>query len=182
MAFYNMTFYNMTFYNILFYLYNLGIIAYKYTLFMYYYLTSHNDIKISKNNKRVNIANIKIQDEDQIIICHKNKKYSLIKKYYNDNIIDIINSLYNLRPEISIKKIILIKDIKYNSKYTFTDDELLDNILMYYGPNNDIYNGQYKIKLKDLRDDQNNEIMIDKISYIDNNFDEVTLFGDDFIR
>ena len=52
---------------------------------------------------------------------------------------------------------------------------------MYYGPINDLYNNEYKIKLKDIRDNKNNELNIKRIKFVDNNFLEKELLADDYL-
>ena len=52
---------------------------------------------------------------------------------------------------------------------------------MYYGPSNNLYNNIYDIKLRDVRDDKNNDLLIRKINYIDNNFNKKELTGDDYL-
>jgi hypothetical protein len=162
--------------------YKINMIVYKYILFFYYYITSYNDIKLFKNNKKMYIiTNLTIKNDDQIIFKIKNKKYCVLKKDYNE-IIDIVNDIYNYESKISINRILIIKDVKYDCKINYTNDDILKYILMYYGPNNDLYNDLFKIKLIDIKDDQNVNLLIRKIQYVNNNFEEIVLSGNDYLR
>ena len=171
---------------ILAFLYRINIILYKYILYFYYYLISYNSIKIYKNSKQITLYNLHIDNDDQIIIEIKNKKYSLINKEYNNNIIDIINKLYQTKFEISINKILFIKDIQYNIishryDYDYNYDDMLKFILMYYGPNNDMFENEFNIRICDIKDDKNNNLCIKKLVYINNSFEEITLNGEEYL-
>ena len=174
-------------YNLLIYIltciYKKAMYLYKYFLFFYYYLTSYDKLKLYKNNDKITLTNLNLKNNEQLIFKIKNKKYSLIKKNYNE-VIDIINDLYKLEytNNIFINRIIMIKNIEYNSKIEYSDDEILTFILMYYGPYHNLYDNNYKIKLEDIKDDQNNILNISKLNYIDNNFEDIELNGNQFLK
>lgn len=175
----------MLLFRIFSYLLNVGVIAYKYLLLFYNYMISYNKIKLYKNNKKIKFNNFTLKNEDQLIFEFKNKKYSIIKNSYNNNLIDIVNYMFNihtLKNEIIMSKIILIKSADFDSKYRYSNDELLKFIAMYYGPKNDLYQNMYRIKLKDIKDDRNNKLSINMIKFIDNNFKEQVINGDDFLK
>lgn len=171
------------FYWLLTYFYSINMYLYKYLLFFYNYITKYNEIKFIKNNNRIsNITNLKLKNNEQLTFNHKNKTFSLIKKDYNETSY-IIGRIYDQTKKISITKILLIKEIEYDNdnKHNYNQDEILKFILMYYGPINDLYNNEYKIKLKDIRDNKNNELNIKRIKFVDNNFLEKELLADDYL-
>ena len=171
------------FYWLLVYIYNVNMRLYKSMLFFYNYITSYDRIIFIKNSKKINsITNLYLNDEDQLIFEYKSKKFSLIKKKYNETS-KIIHRIYdeNGIKGVSISKILFIKHIECDNKLNYSDDELLKFILMYYGPSNNLYNNIYDIKLRDVRDDKNNDLLIRKINYIDNNFNKKELTGDDYL-
>ena len=164
--------------------YGRSMILYKKLLSIYYYLIAHNEIKLYKNNRKIYFSKYNVvKNNDQIILEVRYKKYILLKKDYNE-ISNLLNNLYETNqsnPNVSINKILILKNIEFVNELNYSQDEILRFILMYYGPDNDLYDGRYKIKLKDIRDDTNNDLYIKKIKYIDNNFKEITLTENDFL-
>lgn len=155
---------------------------YKNIIMFYCYIVSFNSkIKYYKNNTRyLSLNKTQLENDEQMIIKLGDKKYSLIKKEYND-IDDILAKFDINKKEIGISKILIIKEIEHTSNIDYTNDEILKYIIMNYGPNNDLYGYEYKIKLGDILDDKDNPLSITKLTYTDNNLNEITLTGDEYL-
>ena len=150
-----------------------------------YYLYD-SDYQLYINNIKFNTLPIQllINDGDYIRIDKKYRKFSLLKTDYNDICLYKILKLFN-NNKLSINKIFCVNNIVFDenkSNTEVTNEEILRFIQMYYGPDNDLYENTYKIKLKDITDDKGACLHIKSLSYTDNMFKQYSIGSQEYLK